>query len=206
MKKTAILAGVVLFAGMNMGFAAEMEGLWTGLELSRISPEAIKNIEVQTPEKAQLETEPARANDTGISIVIKGAGELKAAGSAIFMATNDSFSCTEFSWNEGSAVRVPKRIYPEFEQRNGLIKIPADIESKCGYTRVNEGSLNFSIPGVAEAYNTVSLFRNGGSAKEQEVVCEQILSGPKGDQEMIMCHGDINLDDNGKATVKVIYK
>lgn len=213
MKKITLLAGVVLLSGANMGFTGGFEELRSGYELTRINTEIIKTIEVQAPEQANFEaagltdsTRPSRAGNHGITLAIKGEKELVAGASAIYHATKDSPSCMTVAMNEGSMIKTPKTVYPEFKQQNGQLIIPAAIDSQCGYTRGNEGSLNFSIPGKAEAYNTVSLFRNGGSSGEQVVVCEKILSGPTGRQPMIMCFGDVNLDANGKATVKVVYK
>ncbi|HAH33086.1 MAG TPA: hypothetical protein DCL44_12310 [Elusimicrobia bacterium] len=213
MKKITVLAGVVLLAGVNMGFTAGLEELRSGQELSRTTPETIKIIEITTPKPAKIEVVnitgsglSVKTADLGITLVIKGDKELVAGASAIYQATKDSPSCMTVSWDEGSMAKRPKTVYPEFNQQNGLLTIPASIDSECGYKRVNEGSLNFSIPGKAEAYNTVSLFRNGGSTGEQEVVCEKIMSGPTGRQSMIMCFGDINLDANGKAVIKVIKK
>ncbi|HAH31573.1 MAG TPA: hypothetical protein DCL44_04600 [Elusimicrobia bacterium] len=213
MKKIMMLVGVVLMGVANMGFAGELEELRSGLELSRINTETIKTIEIKTPVPARVEavtvTGPGlsgRAADLGITLVIKGDNELVAGASAIYQATKNTFACMTVSLDEGSMAKQPKTVYPEFKQQNGLLTIPASMNSECAYKRVNEGSLNFSIPGKAEAYNTVSLLRNGGTAGEQQVSCKKIMSGPTGRQPMIMCFGDVNLDANGKAIVKVILE
>jgi hypothetical protein len=97
-------------------------------------------------------------------------------------------------------------VYPEFKQKNGLLSMPASIPSQCSYKRVGGGSLNFSIPGRAPAYNTITLFADGGGAAEQQVTCEKVMSGPKSNEPMIMCYGDVRLDAKGGAVVKVVLK
>ena len=70
------------------------------------------------------------------------------------------------------------------------------------------GSLSFSLPGRAEAYNSVSVLRGGSSGEEQRVVCEIIQAGgPSGHSgEMLNCLGDVRLDASGQARVRVTFK
>lgn len=206
MKRITIIAGAVLFAGVNMGFASGLEGLRYGLELSGMKLETIKTSEIKAPGPVKFEAvNPAgtRAGGTGINLVIKGPGELVAAASGVFQATSDTPACMTTSWNEGSVTKIPKTVYPEFKQKNGLLTIPASIPSSCGFKRIGGGSLNFSIPGKAPAYNAVTLFPDGGGAAEQRVVCKKVMSGPKGNEPMIMCFGDVRLNASGGAAVTV---
>lgn len=209
MKKTAIIAGVVMFAGVNMGFASGLEGVRAGLGLSVLKVETVKTSEVKVPNQIKFEAvslSGTRAGETGVNLVIKGPKELVAAASGVFQATKETSACMDISWNEGSVTKIPKTVYPEFQQRNGLLSIPASIASSCGFKRVGGGSLNFSIPRKAPAYNTVTLFPDGGTGVEQQVTCEKIMSGPKSNEPMIMCYGDIHLDANGGAIVNVTLK
>jgi len=161
-----------------------------------VGPNGLANAEVS------LQT-GARTGGNGINLVIKGPGELVGTASGVFQATSNTPACMTTSWNEGSVTKIPKTVYPEFKQKNGLLTIPAAIDSSCGFKRVGGGSLNFSIPGKAPAYNAVTLFPDGGGAAEQRVVCKKVLSGPKGNEPMLMCFGDIRLNAAGDAVVNV---
>lgn len=206
MKKITLITGVVLFAGVNMGFASGLEGLRSGLELNGMKVETIKMSETKVPDQIKSEAvAPAgsRAGETGINLVIKGPRELVAAASGIFQATSALPACMTTSWNEGSVTKIPKTVYPEFKQKNGLLTIPAAIESSCGFKRVGGGSLSFSTPGKAPAYNAVTVFTDGNGAAEQRVACKTVMSGPKGNEPMIMCFGDVRLNAVGAAVVTV---
>jgi len=161
-----------------------------------VGPNGLANAEVS------LQT-GVRTGGKGINLVIKGPGELVGAASGVFQATSDTPACMTTSWNEGSVTKIPKTVYPEFKQKNGLLTIPAAIDSSCGFKRVGGGSLNFSIPGRAPAYNAVTLFPDGGGSAEQRVVCKKVMSGPKGNEPMIMCSGDVRLNAAGGAVVSV---
>jgi len=140
----------------------------------------------------------------GVRLYVSAPAGLEAAAGAIFMARKDSFFCTTLSMNEGSVVRVPKRIYPSFGAKNGAITIPDAIDSRCDYGRVDEGTLSFSLPGQAEPYNAVTLLP-GGNGAEQVVTCGVIkVSEPGGGaKEMVRCVGDIKLDASKQARVRV---
>ena len=161
-----------------------------------VGPNGLANAEIS------LQT-GARTGGNGINLVIKGPGELVGAASGVFQATSDTPACMTTSWNEGSVTKIPKTVYPEFKQKNGLLTIPAAIDSSCGFKRVGGGSLSFSIPGSAPAYNAVTLFPDGGGSAEQRVVCKKVMSGPKGNEPMIMCFGDVRLNAAGGAAVSV---
>ena len=136
-----------------------------------------------------------------IVLNVKSDKAYKIGASAQFLASSDSFFCRELSMNDGSPRRIPKRRIKEFEASQSTLVIPFEIKSKCQYQRVSGASLNLSIPGKAQAYNTVSVFYGGGDLAEQIVNCREILSGPRGDQPMIYCSGDIQTTDDGRANL-----
>ncbi len=141
---------------------------------------------------------------TDLSIKVETSSDLVGIASAQYLATKDSFFCREFSMNDGSPTRVPKRLYLTFDAEAGMITIPAAIDSKCDYKRVGGASLHFAVPGVVKAYNVVDVWYGGGTSAVQEVNCEEVYAGPSGREKMILCSGDIKTDENGEATVLVI--
>jgi len=199
----ALCCGAVLFCVSGVGYAGGIE------DLRAVSgQETMAIIEAGIPE-------PQKAADGGslygkagvapVSLYIRMGGELAVSGSASFAARKDSHFCTEFSWNEGSMTRVPKRTYPEFKPQHGLLSIPDSIPSSCDYGREGGISLSFSVPGRAEAYSSVAVLEGGGGPAEQEVACSIISAGPSGGaKEMLNCNGTVRLDASGQAKVRVL--
>jgi len=194
-----IMSGAMLLAAAGLGFAGGLEEL-----RGAAGPEAEAAVEAGLPA-------PSRAGfvateDYGTArILVTAQNGIRAVASAAYAARKDSYFCTEVSWNEGSMERVPKRTYPEFEAQNGLVTIPGVLGGGCDYARVSEGSISFSIPGRAEAYNSVALLRGGVSGEEQSVVCEVIEAGNSAG-EQLYCRGDVRLDASGQARVRVTLK
>ncbi len=143
----------------------------------------------------------AHAN-TDLNITLRIDSDLKAIGSASYVAMKDSFLCTRFSTNEGSPTRIPKRIYKDISANNGKMVIPQSIPSDCDYQRVGGASLSFTTRN-AEPYNVVTVYAGGGNSSLQEIDCEEMLSGPSGRQVMIRCDGDVNTNSKGEAFVRV---
>ena len=199
MKKIMIISGAMLIAACGMGFAG-------GLEELREAAGPVTGAAVEAGLPAPAKAGFAAAEDYGTTrIFVTGPGGVRASVSAAYAARKDSYFCTELSWNEGSMERVPKRTYPEFEAQNGLLTVPGVLGGGCDYARVSEGSLSFSIPGRAEAYNSVALMRGGASGEEQSVVCEVIEAGNSAG-EQLYCRGDVRLDASGQARVRVTIK
>lgn len=201
MKRTISLSGALLLAAASLGGAAGFEELRSGAALSAVTLEKVEAVEVRLPERDKVSLHPG---DGAIRLSVTVPGGMKASASAIYMASVNSRACTEFSWNEGSGGRPPKRIYPVFPAANGAITIPQGMGTDCDYRRVDEGTLSFSLPGRAEPYNTVTVLRGGG-AGEQRIRCEVIeVRHPSGEvKEMVSCHGNVRLDATNQARVVV---
>jgi len=182
-------------------------GAANALELERVTLGEVAALAGELPEPSKAGFAAAESYGTA-RIFVTAPGGVSAAVTAAYAARKDSHFCTELSWNEGSPVRVPKRIYPEFKAQSGLITVPAQMDGGCDYAKASEGSLSFSLPGRAEAYNSVALLRGGSSGVEQGVVCEVIQAGgPAGHSgEMLNCLGDVRLDASGQARVRVTFK
>lgn len=197
MKRIISISAIVLLTA-SMGYAGGFE------ELRAAAGEDIRAMAVEIPEPV---AGFAKADGLGaVRLFITTEGGIKASASAVYSARTNSYFCTEYSWNEGSGGRVPKRIYPQFAAQNGLITIPGAMDSSCDYRRVNEGSLSLSIPGRAEAYNSIAVLMGGSGGAEQRVECKVIMvDGPKGAAgEKLSCYGDIRLDADNKANVRVV--
>lgn len=182
-------------------------GAANALELERTTLGEVAALAGELPEPSKAGF--AAAESYGAArISVTAPGGVGAAVSTAYAARKDSYFCTELSWNEGSPARVPKWIYPEFKAQNGLITVPGHMDGGCDYARASEGSMSFSIPGRAEAYNSVSLLRGGASGVEQRVVCEIIQAGgPAGHSgEKLNCLGDVRLDASGQARVRVTLR
>lgn len=136
-----------------------------------------------------------------IKIEVLNNTELKIAASGIYQATKDSFFCKELSWNEGSPRRVAKRMYPTFESETNAVLIPAVIDSKCNYERLNDGSISFSLPG-AEAYNVVSVRDTGKAESVQKVTCKKIMSGPNSKTPMVRCI-DMSVETDTEGLIQI---
>lgn len=182
-------------------------GAANALELEKVTLGEVAALAAELPEPSKAGFAAAESYGTA-RIFVTAPGGVSAAVTSAYAARKDSYFCTELSWNEGSPVRVPKRIYPEFKARNGLITVPGSVDGGCDYAKASEGSLSFSLPGRAEAYNSVSLLRGGSSGAEQSVVCEIIQAGgPAGHSgEKLNCLGDVRLDASGQARVRVTLK
>lgn len=141
-----------------------------------------------------------------IMISIKNAGELTAVGSATYQATRNSALCKEFTLNEGSGGFVLKRRYDQFPAQDGLVTIPQSIKSYCKFERIDDGTLSFEVEDVKEAYKSIYISVGGGTTQDQVVECSEIISGPKNNQPMINCSGDIKTTEDGKASVMVNFK
>lgn len=202
MKKIISLAGAVLIAAASLGGAGGFEELRPGAALGAFTPEQVKAIEIPMPGQAKVSLHPG---DGAVRLAVTAPGGMKVSASAIYMARTNSRACTEFSWNEGSGGRPPKRIYPVFPAVNGAITIPEGMGTECDYGRVDEGTLSFSLPGRAEPYNTVAVLRGGG-AGEQQVRCEviDVLQPSGGVKAMVNCYGDVRLDASNQARVRVV--
>lgn len=182
-------------------------GAADAFELEKVTLGEVAALAGELPEPSKAGFAAAESYATA-RIFVTAPGGVSAAVTSAYAARKDSYFCTELSWNEGSPVRVPKRIYPEFKAQNGLITVPGHMDGGCDYAKASEGSLSFSLPGRAEAYNSVSLLRGGSPGKEQRVVCEVIRAGgPAGQSgEMLNCLGDVRLDASGQARVRVTLK
>lgn len=182
-------------------------GAANALELEKLTLGEAAALAAEMPEPSKAGFAAAESYATA-RIFVAAPGGVSAAVTAAYAARKDSHFCTELSWNEGSPVRVPKRIYPEFKAQNGLVTVPAQVDGGCDYAKASEGSLSFSLPGRAEAYNSVALLSGGSSGAEQSVVCEIIQAGgPSGHSgEMLNCLGDVRLDASGRARVRVTLK
>lgn len=202
MKKIMSLSAAVLLAASNLGFAGGFEELRAASGLGAAALESVNIVEAGSPEPA---AGFSKADGQGaVRLFVTADGGVKASAGGIYSARKDSYFCTEFSWNEGSGGRVPKRIYPQFGAQNGLITIPEAVDSGCDYRRVNEGSLSFSIPGRAEAYNSVAVLRGGSGNTEQRVECKVIrVDGPDAG-EKLSCYGDVRLDASNQARIRVV--
>lgn len=182
-------------------------GAANALELEKVTLGEAAALAAEMPEPSKAGFAAAESYATA-RIFVAAPGGVSASVTAAYAARKDSHFCTELSWNEGSPVRVPKRIYPEFKAQNGLVTVPAQVDGGCDYAKASEGSLSLSLPGRAEAYNSVALLRGGSSGEEQSVVCEIIQAGgPAGHSgKMLNCLGDVRLDASGQARVRVTIK
>lgn len=201
MKKTILVLAIGLLAGAAN--AAELEGI-TAAGVAELAQEQRAPAEVPAPSKSAFAG--AAAGYGAVRLLVAAEGGIKVSASAVYAARKESHSCTEFSWNEGSLTRVPKRIYPGFSERNGLVDIPEAVDSSCDYARQGGVSLTLSIPGTAEAYNSVAVLAGGGTSGEQTVVCSVInAGGPSGSvKRMLNCFGDVRLDVHNQAKVRVV--
>lgn len=153
-----------------------------------------------------------KLSNKDIQITILGDSEFTALGIATYQATNEIFSCTKLSWNEGSFSRIPKSISDEIDEKNGIVIIPQTPKTgkqKCEFNLVR-ASLAFQIKNKADPYNVIAISGVKKNLQVQEVSCREILSGPSGKSRMIDCSkksGPIHLetDENGNAAVKIIH-
>jgi hypothetical protein len=199
MKKIITLSGVLLLAAASLAFAGGLEELRAA---AGVAAQAAASAGLPAPSRAGY---PAVESYGAASITVTAPGGVRASVGAVYAARKDSHFCTEFSWNEGSMARVPKQVYRKFEAQNGRITVPGAIDGGCDYARAGEGSLSFSIPGRAEAYNSLPVMRGGSAGAEQGVVCEIIRAdGPESySGEKLNCRGDVRLDAAGRALVSV---
>ena len=92
-----------------------------------------------------------------------------------YSATKKIFFCTEFDISDGSFKRVAKWktvIYPQTNE--GIIVVPRSLEGRCQYKQIAESYIRVTIPGRADAYNTVYITDGVLDLGVQTIRCKEI--------------------------------
>ena len=64
---------------------------------------------------------------TDIKVEIRTDSDLTGIAFATYVATRKSFVCREFTWNDGSPTRIPKRRHMSFQVQDDLVTVPEYI-------------------------------------------------------------------------------
>lgn len=135
-------------------------------------------------------------------ITVNTENDLVASVGVTYSATKKTFFCTELDMSDGTIQRVPKWKTVLYGQTDtGVIIVPKSLKGGCEYKQRTEANIHVSIPGRAEAYNTVYITDGDSSLGTQTIRCKEIQIN---NGNAIACDGNLQADRNGNLTVKII--
>lgn len=119
-----------------------------------------------------------------------------------YSATKKTFFCTELVMSDGEFKRVPKWKNVLYGVNDsGIIVAPKALDGACDYKQRVQPSIQVSIPGKAEAYDTVLIADGVSDVGIQLIHCKEIQISNK---NAISCSGALQTDATGNLSVKVI--